>query len=277
MNKTLVVGASGTVGRLLVKELQDRGHDIVTTTSKAAQGASQRHLNLITGEGLAQAFEGVARAFLLSPAGPTNQDELLKPLVDMACERKLQKVVMMTAIGVDADDHAPLRKAERHLEQSGLRYNIIRPNWFMQNFNTFWLDGIVKAQTIALPVGQARTSFVDARDIAATAAALLDGDAFDNQAFVLTGSDSLTHDEAAAILSEVTRTTIRFRDITPEQNRAQLLAAGMPPTYVELLVLLLGVVKAGYVAAPTDAVARITGRAPRTFAHYANDYRQAWS
>ncbi len=277
MSKTLVVGANGTVGRILVKELQYRGHDIITTTSKAAQGSSQRHLNLVTGEGLSQVFDGVDRAFFLSPAGPTNQHELLNPLVDMAHEHKLDKVVMMTAIGVDADDNAPLRKAERHLEQSGLRYNIIRPNWFMQNFNTFWLEGIVKSQTIALPVGEARTSFIDARDIAATAAALLDGDAFDNQAFVLTGSESLTHDEAAAILSEVTGTTIGFSDITPEENRARLLAAGMPPTYVELLVMLLAFVKAGYVAAPTDAVARITGRRPFTFAQYANDYRQAWS
>jgi uncharacterized protein YbjT (DUF2867 family) len=83
---------------------------------------------------------------------------------------------------------APLRKAERHLEASGLAYNVIRPNWFMQNFNTFWLHGIQTAGQIFLPVGQAKGSFIDARDIAAVAAVLLTSDAFDNRDFDLTGA-----------------------------------------------------------------------------------------
>ena len=83
----------------------------------------------------------------------------------------VRKLVLMTAMGANADEAAPLRKAEVHLIQSGLAYNIIRPNWFMQNFNTFWLHGILNGGTIALPVGQAKGSFIDARDIAAVAAA----------------------------------------------------------------------------------------------------------
>ena len=94
---------------------------------------------------------------------------------------------------------------------------------------------------------------------------------------MLTGAEALTHAEVAATLSKVIGKTIAFRDITPEQSLAQLLAAGLPPAYAEFLNTILAYVKLGYVEAATDAVARITGRAPISFGQYAHDYRQAWS
>jgi len=66
---------------------------------------------------------------------------------------------------------------------------------------------------------------------------------------------------------------IRFEDITPEQMLPGLLAAGLPRPYAEFLNVILGYFKAGYSARITDAVSRITGRAPRAFAEYARDHR----
>ncbi len=69
---------------------------------------------------------------------------------------------------------------------------------------------------------------------------------------------------------------IRFEDITPEQMLQGLLAAGLPRPYAEFLNVILGYFKAGCSERITDAVARITGRAPRAFAEYARDHRAAW-
>ncbi|MFO6063329.1 SDR family NAD(P)-dependent oxidoreductase, partial [Pseudomonas aeruginosa] len=57
---------------------------------------------------------------------------------------------------------------------------------------------------IALPAGDSRTSFIDVRDIAASAIAALTSTAFDGKAFNLTGPEALSYADAAAILSEVT-------------------------------------------------------------------------
>jgi uncharacterized protein YbjT (DUF2867 family) len=280
MAQTLVIGANGTVGSTLVQLLQAQGHTVRRATSRAATEPGQVHLNLVTGEGTAQAFAGVERAFLLSPPGFTNQDVLLKPLIDAARAQGLRKVVLMSAMGANADPNGPLRKAELHLAQSGVPFNIIRPNWFMQNFNSYWLQGILTQGKILLPAGQAKGSFIDARDIAAVAAALLSvektGSAFDNQEFDLTGGAALDHDEVAAILSRETGRSIRYEEVTPEAMREALLAAGLPPDYAAFLIVILGFFKAGYSERVTDAVATITGRAPITFAQYAKDYRQAW-
>lgn len=277
MPSTLIVGASGTVGSELSRLLAAAGHDVRRATSRAATQPGQVQLDLVTGKGLAQAFDGVDRAFLLVPPGHTRQDLLLKPLIDAARERGLQRVVLMSAMGANADEAAPLRQAELHLERSGLAWNVIRPNWFMQNFNTFWLHGIATQGKILLPVGHAKGSFIDARDIAAVAAALLSGDEFANRDFDLTGAQALDHDEVAAILSREAGRTILFEDIAPEAMLAGLLQAGLPRDYAEFMLVILGFFKAGYAERTTDAVQRITGHAPRAFAAYAKDYRAAWA
>lgn len=276
MSRILVVGAAGTVGSELSGLLAAQGHDVRRATHRRPTEPGQVQLDLVTGTGLRHAFEGIERAFLLCPPGPTNQHELLNPLVDQARASGVRRVVLMSAMGANADESAPLRQAERHLERSGLAWNVIRPNWFMQNFNTFWLAGIRAQGTIALPVGQARGSFIDARDIAAVAASLLSRDDLANRDFDLTGAEALNHDEVAAILSRETGRSIRFQDIAPEAMRAGLVQAGLPPAYADFLVLILGFFKAGYAERSTDAVQAITGRAPRRFVDYARDHRQAW-
>jgi len=277
MSKTLVIGANGTVGTELVRLLAERGQQVLKATSKPVTNPAQEvHVNLATGEGLSQAFNGVGQAFLLAPPGYTNQDELLKPAIDAARAQGVRKIVLMSAMGANADEAAPLRKAEVHLVNSGLAYNIIRPNWFMQNFNTFWIQGILEHGKIFLPVATAKGSFIDARDIAAVAAQLLSSDALNNQEFDLTGGVALNHDEVAQVLSRETGRTITFADIPPDVLRGGLLQAGVPAPYAEFLLLILGYFKAGYSERTTDAVQTILGRAPRTLEAYAHDYRASW-
>ncbi len=276
MTTTLIVGASGTVGSALATRLADAGHRVRRATSRAPTAPDQVQLDLLTHEGLAQAFDGIDRAFLLAPPGHVNPHELLGPLIAEAQRRRLDKLVLMSAMGANADPAAPLRRAELQLEASGVPFNVIRPNWFMQNFHTFWLAGIREHGTIFLPTGQAKGSFIDAGDIAAVAAALLDGHAHDGQDFDLTGPRALDHDEAAAILSRATGRTIRYQDIPPEAMLDGLLGAGLPRPYAEFLVTILGYFKAGYAERTTDAVQTITGREPMTFERYAQAHRAHW-
>jgi uncharacterized protein YbjT (DUF2867 family) len=276
MSTILVIGASGTVGSELSRLLTQAGHTVRKATSRTPTAPDQVHLNLLTGEGRDAAFAGIDRAFLLAPPGHTRQDLLLNPLVDAARAQGVQKVVLMSAMGANADEAAPLRMAERHLEASGLVFNVIRPNWFMQNFNTFWLHGILNQGQILLPTGDAKGSFIDARDIAAVAAQLLVSDRFNGQAFDLTGPEALDHHQVAALLTQAAGKPIGYTEITPEAMREGLLGAGLPADYADFMLMILGYFKAGYSERTTDAVHAITGRAPRSVAQYVADYKDAW-
>ncbi len=276
MSRFLVIGASGTVGSELATLLQAAGHEVRRATSRTPTAPDQVQVDLVGGQGLAQALAGTDGAFVLAPPGHARQDLLLNPVVDQARAQGLKKLVLMTAMGADADDSAPLRQAELHLERSGLAWNVIRPNWFMQNFHTFWLQGILSQGKILLPTGQAKGSFIDARDISAVAAQLLTRHDVDNRAFDLTGSQALDHDEVAAILTRATGRTITYQDIPPQALLEGLLQAGLPADYAGFLVTILGFFKAGYSERTTDAVQTLTGRAPRRLEQYAQEHRSAW-
>ena len=277
MTDVLVLGATGTTGSELVRLLEAKGARALRATHRSAKLANEVQLDLASGSGVREAFAKARRAFLMCPPGFTNQDVLLGRAIEAAREARHERVVLMSAMGADADPNAPMRKAELALERSGLPFAVLRPNWFMQNFHTFWLPSIRALGRIQLPAGTAKGSFIDARDTAACAAELLVGSAPLGAAYDLTGPEALDHDQVAAILSRVSGRRVQFEDITPESARASLLAAGLPPDYVEFLLLILGFFKAGYSARVTDNVQRLTGRAATTFERYAQDHRQTWA
>lgn len=282
MKHYLIVGASGSVGSLVARKLAAQGAIVHALTSKPERaGAVEGNIHWVyadlkSGQGLAEAFAGIDRAFIFAPPGYVPQNEIITPLIAHAVRQKLEKVVLLTALGANAVDSAPLRVAELELERSGLAYNIVRPNWFMQNFNTFWIEGINTHGKILLPTGKAKGSFIDVRDIADVVVRLISTDDRNNEAFDITGAESLDHDEVAALLSAVSGREIGYQEIPPEVLKQAFLGAGLPEDYADFLLLILGFFAQGYSAHTTPTVRELLGREPISFQQYAQDYRQAW-
>lgn len=272
----LVVGASGTVGSGIIESLKKSGFKVKAATSKKPQHSEQVKIDLVSGVGIKEAFEGVDRAFFISPPGFANQHQILSPLIQEAKRRSLKKVVLMTALGANAVETSPFRKAEIELEKSGLHYNIIRPNWFMQNFNTFWIQGILEQGKILLPAGKAQVSFLDARDISDVAAKLLTDDSLNNRAFDLTGPEALDHNDVASLISFVTHKKIVYQEIEPQVLKQGLLKAGLPEDYSDFLLMILDFLSKGYSAGLTNGVRDILGREPRNMKQYVEDYKKMW-
>jgi uncharacterized protein YbjT (DUF2867 family) len=216
------------------------------------------------------AFGDADRVWALVPAGQLDSPGLLRLTVEAAARRGA-KVVMMTAMGADADEAIPYRRAERMLEASGAPWVVLRPNWFMDNFGSYWLEGI-RSGEIALPAGDGRTSFIDARDIALAAAGALTSSRGDGHAWNLTGPEALTYADAAAVLSEATGRPIAYRATDDATFVATMTKAGMPADYAGFLAAILGAVRAGYAGEVTDAVERLAGRPPRDLRSYARDH-----
>lgn len=272
----LVVGASGSVGSEVVHLLKAQGHNVKAATSKIPQAKEQVQIDLVTGVGIKEAFDGVDRAFFMSPPGYADQHKILSPLIQEAKRRSLKKIVLMTAMGANAVETSPFRKAEIELEKSGLHYNIVRPNWFMQNFHTFWIQGIREQRKILLPVGQAQVSFIDARDIAEVIAKLLLDSKLSNKAFDITGPEALDHHEVANMISLATNKEIIYQEIEPQVLKDNLLKVGFPSDYVEFLLMILDFLRKGYNAQITNGVEEVLGRKPRTMKQYTEDFKNMW-
>lgn len=280
--KIFVYGATGTVSGSLVEKLLAAGHDVFAGSRNPDKvtrrsGLTPVHIDSHTPAQGIEVLEKADAAFLIGPPAVVDAWSALSPLIEKAKQVKLRKLVLMTAMGVEhAPAEAPMRRLELAVEGSGLAYNILRPNWFMQNFHTFWIGGILSDGKIYFPGGDAKTSFIDARDIAASAFELLTGEKNTNQALALTGGEALTHSEVAAKLSQATGKNIAYADIPSEAFQQALTSAGLPQDYVGFLAYIASALKSGAASPITDNIKRITGKAPIRFDQYAADFRAKW-
>jgi uncharacterized protein YbjT (DUF2867 family) len=269
----LVIGATGHVGRPLVRELIARGETVKAASRSGAPVEGAKGVGFdITKPDFDTLFEGVDRIFLMLPGGFADSKGLLTPIVKEAAARKV-KIVLQTAYGVNADDSIPYRQVEIAVETSGVPFVILRPNWFADNFHTFWKTGVAMGQ-ISVPAGNGKSAFIDVRDVAASAAAALTTNRFDGRAFELTGPEALSYAEAAETLSAVLGKTITYRDITTEAFVAMMTGAGVPADYAQFVGAIFHPVREGWSAGVSDHVRELTGRAPHALKEYA-EYNKA--
>lgn len=274
-DKVLVLGATGTVGRHVVDGLLAKGESVKAASRSGKPVAEAQGVIFEYGkpETYDDAFEDVGRAYVLLPSGYVNVTELLLPVIEAAASRNV-KIVFQSVFGVDADDSIPYRQVEIALEKSGTPYVILRPNWFADNFHTFWKAGIDQGQ-IALPAGDGRSSFIDARDIAASAVAVLTSASFDGKAFNLTGPEALSYADAAAILAETIGKPVAYSAISDDAFIGILTGVGVPADYAAFLASIFYPVREGWTAPVTGDVETLTGQAPRALKTYATDYTGA--
>jgi uncharacterized protein YbjT (DUF2867 family) len=267
----LVLGAGGNVGKPLVEALLAKGETVkaASRSGKAAGGATGVVFDVADPATFDRAFEGVDRAFVLLPTGTTAVRETLVPIIEAAAKRGV-KVVLMTAFGVDADDSIPYRQAEIVLQKSGTPYVILRPTWFADNFHTFWKAGVDHGR-IAVPAGDGRTGFIDARDIAASAAVALTTSAHDGKAFNLTGPEALGYADAAAILTEVLGKPVAYTPVDDDTFVGILTGAGVPQDYARFIASIFYPVRQGWTNVVTGDVQTLTGKPPRSLRDYARD------
>ncbi len=284
--KILVVGATGKVGRPLVRELTGRGLAVRAATRDPEAAAKQLSADHLRFERFDYdqpdtwdaSLSGIERVFLQATSGDAHPEEKLIPFVDRFQTHGVTRVVFMTAMGVEHNEDLGLRKVERHIERSGLAYTFLRPNWFMQNFVPgFIYDSIQNAGGIYLPAADAKVSFIDARDIAAVAAVALTEDGHAGKAYALTGAQAIDHHQAAQILTDAAGCKqIPYVPVSDEDARKGLLAAGWETEQAEFMLGLFAAIRQGHAARVDGAVRQVLGREPIPFESFAEENAPAF-
>jgi uncharacterized protein YbjT (DUF2867 family) len=282
MAKTiLVTGATGTVGRDVVKLLSKKGaavraavRDPIKARPRFADDVALVTFDFESEASYVGALDGVTKVFLLPPLLP-NQLEVTNRLVDAAKRAGIRQIVKLSAIGVDDATQPTVIKwhaaNEQHIRESGLAFTFLRPNTFMQNFITYFAprDG-----AIYLPWGDGTASFVDTRDIASVAAHVLTSDGYEGKTYTLTGPAALGIADVARILSEVVDREFKYVDVPESAARDAMLQAGIPNWLVELVMELHAINKESRWSAVTSDIEKVTGNPPTSFAQFARDHAE---
>jgi len=270
----LVTGASGTVGREVVKALAGRGGRVRAGFRSRPQNlpsdVESVALDYEKPETIPPALAGVDTLFLLS-----NTVEPEKKVVDAAKRAGVHRIVKLSVFGAAEEAYSFARwhrAVEKHIEASGLAWTFLRPNGYMQNVVNYMAGTIRSQSAIYSSAGDSAISHVDVRDVGAVAARVLTGDGHESRAYEITGPTALRYDEIAAALSQVLGRAIRYVPVTHELAKQGAMKAGTPESYADALVDLNRHYAEGRGSRVTDTVRRLTGKDPIPFLQFAQEH-----
>lgn len=284
MTTVLVTTATGQIGSALVPMLADRGVTVRAMARRVpAPGAVDARVDVVVADlddpdSLRAALDGVDAVFLNTPSSARAAAQQIRA-ADLAAAAGVRRLVLLSQLAAAED--SPVRflrwhaEVERHVQALPLEVVVLRPNLFMQGLLAI-APAVRRYGALGAPIGDARVSMIDTRDIAAVAATVLVDDGHTGAVYTLTGPAAVTHAEAAAAIAAATGDPVGFRDLS-EDEFTGMLDGVMPPWQVGGLVEDYAHYRRGEAAAVDPAVPDILGRPALDLRGFARDHRLAFS
>lgn len=280
----LVTGATGNTGGPLVELLSQRDAPVrVMVRSEAARERfAAMPVEAVVADfddpdEVAAALTGVARAYLVTPSSEKAQAQQER-FAELAAQAGVEHLVKLSQLG--ADESSPVRflryhaAVERRIRELGLEFTFLRPNLYFQGLLV--LSGPIREQSrFFAPIGDARVSAVDTRDIAAVAAAALTEPGHTGATYTLTGPAAITHAEIADAIGDAVGREVTFVDVPPDAF-AESLREALPEWQVEGLLEDYAHYRRGEADEVSSAVTEVTGQSPRTVTEFARDHADAF-
>lgn len=280
----LVTGATGNVGREVVRTLQVLGVPFVAAGTdparvKASFGETIAtvHLDLTQPKTYAAAVQGMRGLFLLRPPPISNVRETLNVLIDRAIDARVEHIAFLSVDGADQHRWVPHHAVEAHLITSGISATMLRAGFFAQNLGDAYRADIQDHHHLYVPAGTGRVAFVDVRDVAEIAARCFVDTSLRRQAWSLTGPEAVTFDEVAAKLSTCLGREIRYLPASIPGYARHLRRQHMPWMQVFVQTVLHVGLRFGNATSVDPTLSRLLGRPARSIEQYINDHRILWS
>lgn len=273
MSKILVTGATGTIGKEVVRALRAKNLEVRAGArtpgaleSLKALGAEVVALDFEDPASVAAAFQGVDRVFLLTPFV---QDPLplVKGALQAARAAGVRFVLRMSAIGADPDAPSTLLRqhglGENLAKDSGIAWAVIRPSFFMDNFPNYAGQSIKGQSAIYGASGAGKIAYVSSADVGAVAAEILASpDQHASRTYEITGGEAVTDAQAAAVIAEVLGREVKYVNMSNQDYDAALRGWGLPGWQVDGLAYLESFKADGRGSQVQATVEDLTGRAP---------------
>jgi uncharacterized protein YbjT (DUF2867 family) len=282
----LVTGATGNTGSALLQQLESRRAAVraMVRSSRDAARLPKTEAAVVVGNfddprSLEAALDGVTKAYLVTPSSPDAEAQQVR-FAELAAAAGVGRLVKLSQFA--ADEASPVRflryhaAVERRIRDLGIGFTFLRPNLYFQGLLAF--QPMIAAQGhFVAPIGDARVSAVDVRDIAAVAGFALTEAGHDGKTYTITGPAAVTHAEMASALSKAIGRPVAFIDIPPDAFGSALKAAGVPAWQADGLVEDYAHYARGEAEAVSPQVREVTGADPRDVRQFAEDSASAFA
>lgn len=256
----LIVGKNAKTGWRVERRLQTLGYD-----TRAVSRSTSPAFDWEDRSTWRAAMSGTRAAYITfhPDLAIPGAEQAIRDFVALAAELGLEHLVLLSGRGEDG-----ARRAEIALEQGGLDWNIVRANWFMQNFSeNFMIDGILAGE-LMLPAGDTVEPFVDVDDIAEVAVAALTRPELRNRVFEVSGPRAMTFAECVAAIADAVGYPVKYTRVPLETFIDGMRADGAPDSLLWLMRELFSVVFDGRNSKPTAGVEEALGRPATDFDEY---------
>jgi uncharacterized protein YbjT (DUF2867 family) len=255
----LVFGAESLVGKEVLQNLAARG----LPAQAARSGPAPRAL---------QAFLSAPAYFDVEAVDPRCLDELR--------EAGVRKIVFLSSFeaGVGASRTGEsYRRLEERIIASRFPYTILRAAPLMQELTTFDLPYPVRNHHLLIPYGEARSAFVDARDVATVAVRALTESGHEMRVYSLTGPEALSLHDLTASISRVTGVDYHYRHTDVGTFKLWAREAGYTDSLIDSAAEYYSICRKGTSAQIFHRDDLLAGRSLISFPHFVRDYAKSLS
>jgi NAD(P)H dehydrogenase (quinone) len=243
----LITGATGKTGAHTVRLLRERGlrvrafvHRLDERADRLAdQGAEVVQGDLLDFPAVSAATAGVTAGYFVYPIRP-GLIEATANFAQAASEAGVHAVVNMSQISArrEATSNAARQHwiAERLLDRTALVTAHLRPTFFMEWLNAFWVRASANDGVLRLPFEDVRHAPIAALDQAKVIAAILQNpDPHDRQVYPLFGAEEIDYYAIAAKVGDTLGIPVHYDPIEIPTFAAGLTAAGGSTHFVQHL------------------------------------------
>ncbi|GAA3883408.1 NAD(P)H-binding protein [Streptomyces sedi] len=279
MAGVLVTGGTGRTGRALVRRLRGTGVSTrAASRNPAAADPDAIRFDWNDPATHGPALDGTDRVFLVPPVESVDPLPLVEPFLRRARRAGVRRLVLLgSAIVLPHAPSAVEMAAQVRAQPGGV---VLRASGFMQNFLRPHplADRILRHGEIRTAAGDGQVGWVDARDVAASAAALLaDPEVEARSDYLITGPHGMSYPRAARIITARTGRRVRVERVTEREQAAAYRASGMPAEFADALAAVERGIEEGREDQVSTAVLELTGRPPRAFAEFVSAHAHEWT
>jgi NAD(P)H dehydrogenase (quinone) len=242
MSTIAVTGASGQLGRLVVKRLKEKRAGSIIALARspvkvADLGVTVREFDYDKPEIMDRALRGVDTLLFISAS---EIGKRLAQHMNVIAASKKAGVKWIVYTSLLHADRSPLSLAGEHfpteeaIRASGIPFTILRNGWYTENYLGS-LKGAIAAGTMIGSVGDGKVSAASRIDFAEAAVAVLTGSGHHGKYYELAGDHAFTLHELAAEVSKQGGKRVVYKSMSEADYAAALAGFGLPQPVAEAI------------------------------------------